>query len=246
MGDVRAALEGLAALPLFLAARAGICAHTGADAGLAQPDAKERRRMFGESRAYLDLALWFLEDAPPRLIAVGGLSGCGKSTLARNLAPELSPVPGAVILRSDVIRKRLMGRDEFLPLEPEAYTAEITNKVFGTIRERAATALAARRSVIVDAIYANREERQALVAIAKTRGVPFTGLWLEAPFEVMAHRIGSRVEGHTKGKRRDASDATVEVLKSQLEYTLGKIDWQPIDASGGEEATFAAARANLV
>ena len=38
----------------------------------------------------------------------------------------------------------------------------------------------------------------------------------------------------------------VEVLKSQLEYTLGKIDWQPIDASGGEEATLAAARVNLV
>ncbi len=194
--------------------------------------------MLDDSRAYLDLALSFLEDVPPRLIAVGGLSGSGKSTLARNLAPQLAPVPGAVILRSDVIRKRLMGGDEFSSLEPEAYTAEVTEKVYGIIYERAAVALAAGRSVITDAVYANGEERETLAAMAEARGVPFAGLWLEVPFELMASRI--------EGGRRDASDATVEVLKSQLDYKPGKMDWDCIDASGGAEATLAAARAVMV
>ncbi|MBL6935573.1 MAG: AAA family ATPase [Alphaproteobacteria bacterium] len=246
MEEAQAVLEGLAALPLFLAARAGIRAHTVADAGLAQPDEEEGRRLLDDSRAYLDLALSFLEDVPPRLIAVGGLSGSGKSTLARNLAPGLAPVPGAVILRSDVIRKRLMGGDEFSPLGPEAYTPEITSKVYGTIHERAATALAAGRSVIADAVYANRQEREALAAVAKTCGVPFAGLWLEAPVEVMTQRIEGRMESRIKGTGRDASDATVAVMKSQLDYKPGKMDWQPIDAGGGEEATLAAARASLV
>ena len=57
---------------------------------------------------------------PPSLVAVGGLSGTGKTRLARMLAPHIGPMPGAVIVRSDVERKALFGVGETdkLPGEP--------------------------------------------------------------------------------------------------------------------------------
>ena len=51
--------------------------------------------------------------------AIGGLQGTGKSTLARALAPDLGPAPGALVLRSDEIRKRLLGRAPEETLPPE-------------------------------------------------------------------------------------------------------------------------------
>ena len=64
----------------------------------------------------------FIAPAPPVLVAVGGLSGTGKSVLARALAPELGAAPGAVLLRSDVERKLLFGKDEHDKLPDAAYT----------------------------------------------------------------------------------------------------------------------------
>ena len=65
--------------------------------------------MEAAARQYLDLAREFLRPPPPRLIAIGGFSGSGKSTLARGLARYVGAAPGALILRSDVIRKTLLG-----------------------------------------------------------------------------------------------------------------------------------------
>ena len=45
----------------------------------------------------------------PAVVAIGGLPGTGNSTLARALAPCLGRAPGALVLRSDEIRKRLHG-----------------------------------------------------------------------------------------------------------------------------------------
>ena len=53
-----------------------------------------------------------IAPAPVLLIAIGGLSGTGKSALARALAPDIGAAPGAVVLRSDVERKTLSGKDE--------------------------------------------------------------------------------------------------------------------------------------
>ena len=43
----------------------------------------------------------------PRLVTVGGLSGTGKSQLAQSLAADIAPMPGAVVVRSDLERKTL-------------------------------------------------------------------------------------------------------------------------------------------
>lgn len=230
-------LRGLAALPLFLSCRAAVRAHTGADAAASQPDEAKGRRLLEEARTYHRLALAFLEPPAPRLVAVAGLSGTGKTVLAKGVAPELGAPPGAVILRSDVIRKRLMGADELTRLGPEAYEEPVTKRVYGAIAERAAAALQAGHAVVADAVYARPSERQRIEAAAARCGVPFTGLWLEAPPAVL--------EGRIAGRARDASDATVRILRRQLGYELGEIAWPRIDASGSSAETLALARARL-
>jgi uncharacterized protein len=105
------------------------------------------------------------------------------------------------------------------------------------LRGKAATALAAGYSAIVDAVALRPEERTALAAVARDAGVPFSGLWLDAAPRAMATRIGSR--------RHDASDATTAVLARQLDRDPGPIDWLRLDAGGDAEATLGAARRAL-
>jgi uncharacterized protein len=56
-------------------------------------------------------------------MAIGGRSGTGKSVLARGVVALIAPPPGAVILRSDVIRKYLFVVDAPVAL-PESRTGE--------------------------------------------------------------------------------------------------------------------------
>jgi len=229
---------GLAALPLFLAVRAGVRAQTLAAAALAQSDPGERRRLADEARAALALAGGFFPQAPPKIIAIGGLSGSGKSTLARGLAPFVAPRPGAVVVRSDVIRKRLAGAALTTPLPPEAYTPETSAAIYRALADRCATIAAAGRTAIADAVFSRLAEREAIEEAARRAGVAFFGVWLDAGAAQLIARVSAR-----KG---DASDAGPAVVERQLGYDVGAIDWRVIDASRTPEATLAVARDNLI
>jgi hypothetical protein len=165
------------------------------------------------------------------------LSGSGKSTIAAALAPELGLRPGARVLRSDVIRKLALGAAPESRLPAEAYTAEITRRVYDRLQEKAGAALAAGYTAIIDAVALLPDERHAFAEVARKAGVPFTGLWLEADAEAMAGRIRTR--------RGDASDATAEVLAEQLRQGPGPLDWARIDASGTPDESLASARRAL-
>src|SRR5206468_1703681 len=128
--DMSGLSDGLAALPLFLSTRAAIRAHVSATAATLAPEEADRARLRSAAQAYLDLALRFLVRREPRLVAVGGLSGTGKSTLAAALAPELGVAPGARLLRSDVVRKRLLGYPPETPLPPDAYAGTVDEQVY--------------------------------------------------------------------------------------------------------------------
>jgi hypothetical protein len=232
--DLQDESDGLAALPLFLSVRAAVRSHVDAAAVKQQAQPEAQARMRGEARRYLAHASDLLKPQLPRLLAIGGLSGTGKSTVAYGLAPELGGVPGARVLRSDVIRKRMFGMALTDRLPSSAYAGAVGERVFQQIREAAAAALAAGRSVVADAVYARPAERDAIAAVASKAQVPFVGLWLEAPADALAARIGAR--------RGDASDATAAVLRQQLAYDLGRIDWHRIDASGPADAVIGTAR----
>ena len=158
-------LDGLALLPLFLSARAAVKAKTSATAARFQSDPADQAALGQAAREYLDLALSLIEPAPARLIAVGGLSGAGKSTLARRLAPRLGAAPGALVLRSDLVRKSLFGVRPMERLGLEGYTEGVTRGVYRKLAERATIAIAGGRTVLVDAVFADPRDR-AVVADA--------------------------------------------------------------------------------
>lgn len=229
--------NGMPTMPLFLALRAGILAYTHAARADAQPEPAAAEALRASARGCLALGRRFLAPQQGRIVAIGGLSGTGKSTAARGLAPTLGRLPGAVILRSDVLRKRLAGAAITAPLAPEHYRPERSAAVYGELRERALALAASGQAVIVDAVFARAEERDGIEAAARAAGVAFAGFWLEVPPDVAAARVAAR--------RNDASDATVAVVEQQRHYALGEIRWRRVDAGGGAVAVVETLRGNL-
>lgn len=214
--------EGLATLPLFLSLRATVRAKVSAPAAAAQTDLAMARHLREEASTYFAQARNYLAPAPARLVALGGLSGTGKSTLAARLAPCLGSAPGAVWLRSDSLRKVLLGKPLDAPLGKESYAADVTERVYSELCARAERSLTAGRGVLIDAVHGRPAERDALEALAARLGVPFQGLWLDAPLDVRTERVGAR--------RGDASDADAAVVAQQESYDLGEIGWARLDA----------------
>ncbi|UKJ75666.1 AAA family ATPase [Azospirillum brasilense] len=229
---------GLALLPLFLSARAAIRAKIAATTAALRPGEDAERSSEGEALAYLEQAIAALEPPPPRLVAIGGLSGSGKTRLARALAPSLGASPGAVVLRSDALRKRLFGVGETERLPADAYTPAVTGRVYAGLLERARVVLAAGHAVVLDAVHARPEERSAAARLAAETGVRFDGIWLDAPLDTRVARIAAR--------RGDASDATAEVAERQDVYDLGPLEWLRTNAGRDAGETLAAVLERLV
>lgn len=230
-------LGGLAALPLFLSVRAAVRAKVSVSMAATQSGTRANAALLEDARDYERAARAYLRPAPPRLIAIGGLSGTGKTHLARALAPDLGASPGALHLRSDILRKTLAGVDDLTRLPSSAYTARASDNVYAELSIRARAALSAGGSVIADAVYAKPSERAAIEALAADLGVPFAGLWLEASEDVLLRRVTQR--------RGDASDATASVVHVQQDYDLGGMTWARIDAKDDLERVAAAARCQL-
>ncbi len=228
--------RGLALLPLLLSIRAGVRAKVGALTWL-ESEEGGRDRLAEEARHYLARARSYLELGSGALLAVGGLSGTGKSSLAARLAPAIGVAPGAIHLRSDVLRKRLWDRAPEERLPAEAYGEDWNRRVAEALLARAGAALEAGCSVIVDAVSADPAFRGPLQELARRQGSPFTGLWLEAPLPILRDRVEAR--------RADASDATAAVVERQAAEIAPPEDWARLDASGTAEETLALAGALL-
>jgi predicted kinase len=111
--------------------------------------------------------------------------------------------------------------------------------VYRALCEEAGDALACGQAVIADAVFLRAEERAAIGEVARLAGAPFLGVWLEASPGSLEERLERR--------RGDASDATVEVLRSQQAVTTGPIAWRRLDATPREpERVLEKARAALV
>jgi hypothetical protein len=225
-------LDGLAALPFFLSLRAAIRAMVTAARMERAPEAK-RDGIANSARAYFAFAQRAIAPRPPKFIAVGGLSGTGKTRLAWALAPHIEPLPGAVIIRSDLERKALFGVSETDKLPSEAYRPEVTERVYAVLFDKARHVLATGHSAIVDAVFAQVKERAALAAVASKAKFPLHGLFLTADLATRLSRVG--------GRTRNASDADEGVARAQESYDLGLLDWTQIDASGTLEDTLSRA-----
>ena len=187
-------------LPPFLSRRAMVRAHVTGTAAL------------------LQAALAYLRPAPGQVVAIGGLPGTGKSTLARALAPSLGAAPGALVLRSDEIRKRLHGVAPEQRLGRDAYTPEANTRTDAALLE--GVRAAAEHGVIADASFLSSALRAAVAGC----GAPFTGIWLEAPLPELERRVAARTG--------DASDATTAVLHRLAAIDPGPIGWHRVTADG--------------
>jgi predicted kinase len=215
--------DGLGLLPLFLACRAAIRAKILVTAARLADDPTRIARLHAEANAYLTRALGFVAPKAGAIVAIGGLSGSGKSTLARRIAPALGRSPGAVVLRSDVVRKRRFGVEPTERLAEAAYGGDVTAAVYEELVRSARAVARAGYVAIIDAVAGTEAQRAAIRDAAVVEHVPLVGLWLEAPLEMMDARLAAR--------RGDASDATAAVLRRQQAQATAPSDWAHLDAS---------------
>jgi aminoglycoside phosphotransferase family enzyme/predicted kinase len=174
-------------------------------ADLAAADRAAVEREFG---GYLDLADRLCRPARPALVLMHGVSGSGKSHAAYALLERLD----AVVVRSDVERKRLLGLAAGADATAHgAYRADMTDRTYARLAELAGGLLEAGYSAIVDATFLRAEQRQRFRQLADTQGRPFVIVDCEAPRDVLVQRLAARSD--TAG---NVSDADVAVLDGQL------------------------------
>jgi uncharacterized protein len=227
--------DAIAALPLLMSLRAAIRAKV-LLARLGQTS-RHDADVIRSAREYFELACRLIRPATPTLVAIGGLSGTGKSVLARALAPDVMPLPGAVLLRSDVLRKQHFQLNETDRLPADAYQPRITEQIYDTLVQRASRILVQGHSVVVDAVFAREIERTEIREAALKQKVRFVGFFLETDLTTRLSRVRHR-EG-------DASDATPEIAGLQEQYDVGAVDWDIIDASGTPEQTLERCQARI-
>ncbi len=165
-----------------------------------------------EFGAYLQQAQACTSNPAPRLIITHGLSGSGKSHAASRLADQ----SGFVHLRSDVERKRLAGlaalsRTDSAP-ESGIYTRDKTTETYQHLLQLAKQVLQDGYSVIVDATFLLRAQRQIFEELAQQLSVPFLILDMQTPETLLRQRIRQRQQ-----LALDPSEADEKVLELQLQ-----------------------------
>jgi uncharacterized protein len=222
--------DGFCLLPFFMAVRAAVRAHV--TATQTEESSEQSAALDASARSYFKLARSLLETREPGLVAIGGFSGSGKTTVAAAAAVHFGAPPGARIIESDRVRKRMFGvaADDRLPAS--AYLAEVSAQVYQRMLDRSRGILRSGGSVAAAAVFDRQESRRQIKNM--TCGVPahFTGIWLEADHSLLSQRIGNRKGG--------PSDATIEVLELQLQRGAGEIGWTKVNARGDIAATVAA------
>ena len=204
---------GLSVLPFYLVYRAIVRAKVDAlrlhQSGLSS---SEQRRLTTEWHEYLDLAEWYTRTRQVSLTITHGVSGSGKTTSTQGLVQQC----GVIRIRSDVERKRLFGRkateDATGAVAAGIYSPEATERTYARLHRCTQGVLESGFPVIVDATFLRRDLRQQFRSLATGLGVPFQIL----PFGVDKRLSQERIE-HRRHHETDASDATTEVLKHQLQ-----------------------------
>lgn len=165
-------------------------------------------------QSQLALAERLIAPRPQRLLITHGLSGCGKTYLTDRLLQSYAG-DNTLRLRADVERKRLAGLTAQArsgsALNSGLYAPDAHARVYGHLRERAAQLLQAGWSVVVDATFLKRADRDNFRALTQAQGVSFGIIAPQATPDQLRQRIVAR-----NAQGLDASEATLAVLAQQL------------------------------
>lgn len=175
--------------------------------------ARQRHADSAEVQADIRLAERLVASHPVQLSITHGLSGCGKTFLTDQLLQQ-DTQPPTLRLRADVERKRLfqMGRlaTSGSGIDGGIYAPDAHTQVYTQLRDLAASLLAAGWSVIVDATFLKRADRDVFRALAAEHNARFAVLAPQASPDQLRARILARNAAGT-----DASEATLAVLAHQ-------------------------------
>ncbi len=162
-------------------------------------------------RRYVELASTFTTHPGLKLFMTCGVSGSGKTSVSQALLQGY----GAIRIRSDVERKRLAG----LKAEQASgsssggglYSPEWTRRTYARLADLARGLVEAGFPVIVDATFLQTSFRAKFIDLARACRVTPLILHCYASEDCLRRRVSDRSD-----IGRDASEADVDVLESQL------------------------------
>ena len=216
--DASADVSAPAVLPFFAVYLALVRAKVAAIRRMQLPDGDTAGQTAcnAELQQYLQLARRLAWPEPPQLLITHGLSGSGKSHAATQWLLRHTG-SRALRLRSDVERKRLHGLAPLQASDPAQrgtlYGPQASALTYAALLTRASALLGDGWTVLVDAAFLRRDERDAFAGLARTLGCPFGILAPQAPVEVLRQRIALR-----QARGGDPSEATLQVLEQQLQW----------------------------
>lgn len=149
----------------------------------------------------------------PDLFAFMGLIASGKSTLARAWADKVS-LP---YYNSDVVRKELSGfaasSRQGEAFHQGIYTPEMTRKTYEALLDHAKQELTSGSSVVLDASYSSRSERDLVWQCANQCGSRLFFILCQCDEEETRRRLEKRGQDPMA-----VSDATWEIYQKQLQH----------------------------
>ncbi len=168
----------------------------------------ERPEAAAKSRDRFALALRYTARRdPPRLLITTGVIGSGKSTIAREVAARL----GAIVVRTDALRKRLAGlalsERRQADFGEGLYSPDMALRTYTEAMALATKILGAGWPVVLDGAFSSAAQRSQAREAAARAGVPVAVLWCDAPDSVLADRLRRRA--HDPG---EVSDARLDLL----------------------------------
>ena len=127
---------------------------------------RKARRHFRLARGYI-----LRKKMAPALIIFTGLMGTGKSTLASELNFEL----GLELVSSDLVRKKIAGIEpaerDFSGYDTGIYSESYNRATYGQILKTAENALLSGNSIIIDASFRRKRDREMFRQLAHRHGV---------------------------------------------------------------------------
>ena len=174
--------EGLPILPLYLSRQAYVRAKVNSflldDPLISEIDRQKAQKTAGN---YYQQAYQYTQGKSGSLVIMSGLSGSGKSTVAKSIARS----KGAIVIRSDAVRKHLAG----IPLDESGadsmYTLEMTQKTYHHLLELGIMLTREGYKVILDAKYDRLNLRHPVTIEAQTENIPLKIIYCTAPESIL-------------------------------------------------------------
>lgn len=149
-------------------------------------------------------------DPAPWMIITCGLTGTGKSTIIKEIAKE----KGFAVFASDAIRKQLVGiqpeEHRYEEFHEGIYSKEFTEKTYVQMIEEGKEHLKQGKSVVLDACFPKRWQRERAFESAKEANAKFLCIEFICPEQEVRKRLTKRFES-----KEGISDGRWEIYQSQ-------------------------------